>query len=73
MIDVNERQAVITVPVDELWFGEENTEENLQPQPAKKAAFQDFAEWEDADTMNSDVPLHSKIFFQVGWIRSTQA
>lgn len=47
MIDVNERQAVIKVPVDELWYDEENTEENLQPQPAKKAAFQDFAEWED--------------------------
>lgn len=71
MTDVSETQAVIIVQVDELWFEEENTEENLQPQPARKAVLKDFAEWEHADTMNSDVPLDSKILFQ--WIRITQA
>ncbi|KAL1259279.1 hypothetical protein QQF64_009856 [Cirrhinus molitorella] len=63
MIDDHERQAVIhavKVLVDELGF-DENREENLPP-PAKKSAFKDFAEWEDADdTMDSDVSIDSEI------------
>lgn len=51
----------IKVLLDELGFDEVNTEEHLQPPPAKKAAFQDFAEWEDADTMDNDVWLDSEI------------
>lgn len=64
MIDDNERQAVIhavKVLVDEMGFDEDNTEENLQPPPAKRT-FQDFAEWEDADdTIYSDVSFDSEI------------
>lgn len=64
MIDDNERQAVIhavKVLVDEMGFDEDNTEENLQPPPAKRT-LQDFAEWEDADdTMDSEVSFDSEI------------
>lgn len=51
----------IKVLLDELRFDEVSPEEHLQTPPAKKAAFQDFAEWEDADTMDNDVWLDSEI------------
>lgn len=63
MMDDKEKQAVIRavkVLVGVLGF-DENREENLPP-PAKKSAFHDFAEWEDADnTMDSDVSIDSEI------------